>query len=164
MTVIASQEISFDQFQPEDLMEISYVSQATQDMGILGLMNLLEDAIHVNKAKSITGILFYDYGTFGQILEGARKDIECVWAKILKDIRHKDIQILEVNPLKRRNFQKWSMNFYGADQMNKSIPQAGVELSNAIDKMPQEILKLMRSVGANQKKNSTSNAASTQRF
>lgn len=164
MTVIAPQEISFDQYQPDDLIEISYVSQATQDMGILGLMNLLEDAIHVNKARSITGILFYDYGTFGQILEGTRKDLEYVWSKILNDVRHKDIQILEVNSLKRRNFQKWAMNFYGSDQMNKSIPQAGVELSDAIDKMPQEILKLMRSVGVNKKKTTSANVASTQRL
>lgn len=164
MTVTAIQEISFDQYQPEDLIEISYVSQATQDMGMLGLMNLLEDAIHVNKARSITGVLFYDYGTFGQILEGARKDLEYVWLKILKDVRHKDIQVIEVNHLKKRNFQKWSMNFYGSDQMNKSIPQAGVELSNAIDKMPQEILKLMRSVGANQKKTTSANSTSTHRL
>lgn len=164
MTVTAIQEISFDQYQPEDLIEISYVSQATQDMGMLGLMNLLEDAIHVNKARSITGILFYDYGTFGQILEGTRKDLEYVWSKILKDVRHKDIQILEVNRLKRRNFLKWAMNFYGSDQMNKSIPQEGVELSNAIDRMPQEILKLMRSVGTDHKKTSSVNSASTQRI
>lgn len=164
MTVIASPEISFDQFLPEDLMEISYVSQATQDMGILGLMNLLEDAIHVNKAKSITGILLYDYGTFGQILEGLPKDLESVWSKILKDVRHKDIQILEVNRIKRRNFAKWSMNFYGSDQMNKSISQAGVELSNAIDKMPQEILKLMRSVGSSKNKNTSTIQALTPRI
>lgn len=150
MSYTVSPEINFDQFKPDDLIEISYISQATQDMGILSLMNLLEDVIYINKSKEVTGILLYDFGIFGQILEGARKNLEYVWPKICKDIRHKNIQVLEVNPLKDRNYPNWTMNFYGADQINMAIPEAGARLSNATNGMPQEILRLMRSVASDQ--------------
>jgi hypothetical protein len=150
MSYTVSPEINFDQFKPDELIEISYVSQATQDMGILSLMNLLEDAIYVNKSKEVTGILLYDFGVFGQILEGDRKNLEYIWPKICIDIRHKNIQVLEVNPLKNRNFSQWAMNFYGDDQINKVIPQAGERLSKAMNGMPQEILRLMRSVASDQ--------------
>jgi len=42
-------QIDFSGFNPQELIELSYVSKATSDVGILGLMNLLEDAVHKNK-------------------------------------------------------------------------------------------------------------------
>ena len=63
-------EIKFASFPASQLIELSYVSQAANDMGVLGLMNLLEDAVHKNKRNGITGVLFYDNCIFGQIIEG----------------------------------------------------------------------------------------------
>lgn len=144
-----STEIDFRQFQEKDLIEVSYVSQATQDMGMLGLMNLLEDAVYINKSKEITGVLFYDYGVFGQILEGQAKDVESVWLKISRDIRHKDIRILEVNRIKERNFSNWSMNFHGSERLNKFPAQLQLSLPKNKKSIPKELLSLMDSIRNN---------------
>ncbi|MFM9155179.1 MAG: BLUF domain-containing protein, partial [Polynucleobacter victoriensis] len=66
----------FSSFNPQELIELSYVSKSTTDVGILGLMNLLEDAVHKNKKLGVTGVLFYDSGIFGQILEGYPNCVE----------------------------------------------------------------------------------------
>ncbi len=46
MSFVEDSLINFASFPTDQLIELSYVSQSTNDMGILGLMNLLEDAVH----------------------------------------------------------------------------------------------------------------------
>jgi len=144
MQKFVSADIDFRQFQKTDLIEIGYVSQATQEMGVLGLMNLLEDAVHYNKVKQITGVLFYDQGCFAQILEGTAGELEDLWHKVFKDFRHKNIRVLEINRLTQRNFPNWGMNFYAGDQFEKLLPSLKAQLPKR-NSQPNELLKFMRS-------------------
>ena len=61
---------------PNDLVELTYLSEAVSDMSFLGLMRLLESARALNQEHGITGILFYDNQQFGQIIEGERQHHE----------------------------------------------------------------------------------------
>jgi hypothetical protein len=146
MSFVEDSQINFASFPTDQLIELSYVSEATNDMGILGLMNLLEDAVHKNKRNGITGVLFYDNRIFGQIIEGYPQHIEIIWKAISADPRHKEVQVLDINPLQKRRFSNWSMKFYGSDEISQYVPELKMGLRDTNATLPSEILTLMRSV------------------
>ncbi len=146
MSFVEDSEINFASFPTDQLIELSYVSKATNDMGILGLMNLLEDAVHKNKRNGITGVLFYDNRIFGQIIEGYPQNVELIWKDINSDPRHTDVQVLDINALQKRRFSNWSMKFYGSDEISQYVPELKMGLRDTYDNLPSEILTLMRSV------------------
>ncbi len=146
MSFVEDSQINFASFPTDQLIELSYVSQASNDMGILGLMNLLEDAVHKNKRNGITGVLFYDNRIFGQIIEGYPQHVELIWKAITADPRHLEVQVLGINTLQKRRFSNWSMKFYGSDEISQYVPELKMGLKDAHDNLPSEILTLMRSV------------------
>ncbi len=146
MSFVEDSEINFASFPTDQLIELSYVSKATNDMGILGLMNLLEDAVHKNKRNGITGVLFYDNLIFGQILEGYPQHVELIWKAIIADPRHSELQVLDISPLQKRRFSNWSMKFYGSDEISQYVPELKMGLRDTNATLPSEILTLMRSV------------------
>ena len=146
MSFVEDSEINFASFPTDQLIELSYVSEATNDMGILGLMNLLEDAVHKNKRNGITGVLFYDNRIFGQIVEGYPQHVELIWKAISADPRHSKVQVLDINSLQKRRFSNWSMKFYGSDEISQYVPELKMGLRDTHDNLPSEILTLMRSV------------------
>jgi hypothetical protein len=139
-------QINFSSFDPEHLIELSYISQSSTDVGILALMNLLEGSVHRNKRSAISGVLFYDNGVYGQILEGYPEVIKPVWNSIYSDPRHKDIRVLGVDKLSKRRFTNWSMKFYGSEEISKFVPELRMSLKDGAPTLPGEILALMRSV------------------
>jgi hypothetical protein len=146
MSFVEDSQINFASFPTDQLIELSYVSQAVNDMGILGLMNLLEDAVHKNKRNGITGVLFYDNRIFGQIIEGYPQHVELIWKAINADPRHSEVQILDINTLQKRRFSNWSMKFYGSDEISQYVPELKMGLKGSDATLPSEILTLMRSV------------------
>jgi hypothetical protein len=146
MSFVEDSEINFASFPTDQLIELSYVSKAKNDMGILGLMNLLEDAVHKNKRNGITGVLFYDNLIFGQILEGYPQHVELIWKAIIADPRHSELQVLDISPLQKRRFSNWSMKFYGSDEISQYVPELKMGLRDTNATLPGEILTLMRSV------------------
>ncbi len=146
MSFVEDSEINFASFPTDQLIELSYVSKATNDMGILGLMNLLEDASQKNKRNGITGVLFYDNRIFGQIVEGYPQHVELIWKAISADPRHSKVQVLDINSLQKRRFSNWSMKFYGSDEISQYVPELKMGLRDTNATLPSEILTLMRSV------------------
>ncbi len=146
MSFVEDSQINFASFPTDQLIEVSYVSQSTNDMGILGLMNLLEDAVHKNKRNGITGVLFYDNRIFGQIIEGYPQHVELIWKAISADPRHNELQVLDINPLQKRRFSNWSMKFYGSEEISQYVPELKMGLKDGSATLPSEILTLMRSV------------------
>ena len=146
MSFVEDSQINFASFPTDQLIELSYVSQASNDMDILGLMNLLEDAVHKNKRNGITGVLFYDNRIFGQIIEGYPQHVDLIWKAITADPRHLEVQVLGINTLQKRRFSNWSMKFHGSDEISQYVPELKMGLKDTHDNLPSEILTLMRSV------------------
>ena len=146
MSFVEDSQINFASFPTDQLIELSYVSQSANDMGLLGLMNLLEDVVHKNKRNGITGVLFYDNCIFGQIIEGYPQYVDLIWKAISADPRHKAIQVLDINTLLKRRFSNWSMKFYGSDEISQYVPELKMGLKDTSITLPSEILTLMRSV------------------
>ncbi len=127
------------------LVELSYVSKATQNMGLSSLVHLFDVAQKWNQAHELTGVLFYENGHFAQILEGRREDVLFIWAKIQTDYRHTVLHQIELDEIDQKLFPHWALRFYGGDQIAKDVPH----LAGVLDGLPDhdvELLRIMRSV------------------
>lgn len=74
------------------------------------LVNIRVTAKANNLQYNITGVLFYDNGTFIQVLEGEEASLRILMEKISNDSRHKNIIYLVDSPLAKRSFQNWNMD------------------------------------------------------
>jgi len=119
-------------------------------MGLLSLMNLLEEAVNRNRELGISGVLYFDSGVFGQILEGYPEKVATVWNFIRKDRRHGEIQVLSKETIQERKFSNWSMKFFGSDEISRYVPELKTLFEGPLDQLPEELLLLMRSIATAQ--------------
>jgi hypothetical protein len=101
------------------LIQLIYVSTATNDLGIEEIRKILDSSVPNNAASGITGMLLYAKGTFLQVLEGQDSVVSQTMDRIAKDPRHHSIAVLSRSGLKAREFGNWSMGFHaiGADDV-----------------------------------------------
>jgi hypothetical protein len=127
------------------LFELTYVSKATQLMGMLSLTQILDSAVKWNYSHHLTGVLFYDNGHFCQLLEGENKDILNVWERIERDSRHIILRQLAIRPIENRRYPNWKLRFHGAEQ----IAQHFQGMEKVLDGMPihdDDLLRIMRTI------------------
>lgn len=105
------------------------------------LLDLLQTARVKNAENNITGMLLYSEGTFMQVLEGEKEDLQRVYNYILADLRHRNIIVMITGMLNERIFSKWSMSFasVNADVLEMiegySNP-ANINFTNDVDNHP----------------------------
>jgi hypothetical protein len=58
------------------MIQISYISSATEPMSTQDLLRLLQGCRENNAGRGVTGMLFYCNGTFLQVLEGEERVID----------------------------------------------------------------------------------------
>ncbi|MDN5286053.1 MAG: hypothetical protein JWR38_2327 [Mucilaginibacter sp.] len=75
------------------------------------LADLLRVSRNKNKKHHVTGILLYCQGTFMQVLEGEKNNVDVIYKAIELDKRHKNIIKLSTGIITKRNFPDWSMAF-----------------------------------------------------
>lgn len=88
-----------------------FISTAKKLMSDAELLDLLQSARSKNSENNITGMLLYGEGTFLQVLEGEREDLQRVYNAIQADFRHRNIIVMISGILNERIFSKWSMSF-----------------------------------------------------
>lgn len=104
-----------------ELIEICYVSRARVRFAQDDLLALLETARNNNSKQHISGLLLYDdFGTFIQAIEGKRSRIEALYAKIKADSRHENVNLLSKKVVNQRSFSNWHMGFRSLDNELKS--------------------------------------------
>jgi hypothetical protein len=62
-----------------------------------------------NAMHSISGVLCQGQGLFLQVLEGERAEANRLYAHILQDRRHQDVQMLSFEEITERRYPDWSM-------------------------------------------------------
>jgi hypothetical protein len=129
------------------LIELTYVSEPTQNMSFLGLMRLLYHSYSNNQALGITGALIYENNKFGQVIEGPEKDIQALWQKIQKDSRHKNVRLIETKLITERSFSKWTMVFQGSEEVAKSLPEVSVAIEDVNFPVGHPLLTALRDGG-----------------
>ena len=93
------------------MIQISYISTATEPMSTEALLGLLQACREHNAGNGVTGMLLYGNATFLQVLEGEERTIDNLIDKIRKDPRHTNLQILHRSAIERRQYSDWSMGF-----------------------------------------------------
>jgi hypothetical protein len=86
-----------------------YVSRAVGPQTGTVTARILATAQAHNKARSVTGVLCQGQGLYLQVLEGDRAEINRLYAQILQDPRHHDVQMLSFEDIDERRFPEWSM-------------------------------------------------------
>jgi hypothetical protein len=108
--------------QSKRLVSLSYTSNAVGEISFLGNLRLLAHSFLNNQKHNITGLLIYKNKQFAQVIEGDEDAIESIWNKIQRDTRHKDIQLLSLEPIDNRSFTKWSMLFPESEKVIEYFP------------------------------------------
>ncbi|MET4076244.1 BLUF domain-containing protein [Hymenobacter sp. UYCo722] len=96
---------------PPELYHLVYQSFATLPMSEPELERVLAQSRAWNSAHGLTGILLYSDGGIMQVLEGARNEVQAIFARISRDNRHAHVVKLADGPIKHRQFEQWSMGF-----------------------------------------------------
>jgi hypothetical protein len=58
--------------------------------------------------------------------------------------------VIAVQNISQRNFGNWSMKFFGSDEISQYVPELKTLLKGSYEKVPQELLLLMRSIASAQ--------------
>lgn len=96
-----------------DIVQLTYVSTATRDLGEDEIRRMLESSVANNGSHDITGMLLYSWGSFMQVLEGTEAAVAETMSRIYKDARHHGIIVLSKEKVQAREFGNWSMGFRG---------------------------------------------------
>ena len=88
-----------------------YVSKAVGGAGqnLLSIVEILGESQRNNARDGLTGLLLSHDGWFLQVLEGDRGRIAMLMARLARDPRHTDIQVLAEGEAPDRAFADWSM-------------------------------------------------------
>ncbi len=102
------------------LVRLIYASRAV-DPNPLVIEDVLARSRQFNPACGITGILCHGGGVFLQALEGGRAAVNDLYGHILRDARHKDVQLLHYEEITERRFGGWTMGHVDVSRVNTSL-------------------------------------------
>jgi hypothetical protein len=88
-----------------------YVSRAVGPQTTAVTGSILSVAQAHNQRQNISGVLCQGQGLYLQVLEGERGAVNHLYARIVHDPRHTDVQLLQLEEISERRFAKWSMAF-----------------------------------------------------
>ena len=90
-------------------IRVLYVSRAVGPVTTTVTASILATAQSYNQGHGITGVLCQGDGLFLQVLEGERSAVNQLYARIMVDRRHKDVELLLLEEITQRRFGNWSM-------------------------------------------------------
>ncbi|NNC54921.1 MAG: BLUF domain-containing protein [Pseudomonadales bacterium] len=103
------------------MFHVVYVSRASRQLVSAELLDLLEVSRRRNGRLLLTGLLLYANGKFMQVLEGREQPVREVYASILADTRHTDINTLRLQETPARHFPDWTMAFGDLDAPEPAV-------------------------------------------
>lgn len=74
-------------------------------------MEILRTSLAFNAAHDITGFLHRSAQHYYQYIEGPSHHIDALLARIAKDLRHTEFQLLQTGETDHRRFGNWSMGY-----------------------------------------------------
>ena len=91
------------------LIRLLYISRAVGAITTTMTGSILASARLHNRVAGITGVLCQGQGLFIQILEGERSTVNRLYATLIKDKRHQDVELVAIEEIQTRRFPEWSM-------------------------------------------------------
>lgn len=102
------------------LVRLLYASRAV-DASPDAIEKILAQSRQYNPTCGITGILCYGSGIFLQAIEGGRDAVSDLFGHIQRDVRHKDVILLDFEEISERRFGGWTMGQVNLSRLNTSI-------------------------------------------
>ena len=112
----------------EELIVVVYTSSSTREISREELGAMLEGARERNAKRRITGLLLYHDRCFMQAIEGPRRTVHALLAKIARDDRHHGMLVLLEEPRRTRQFPDHSMAY--RDSSSEVLPEGHSGLFN----------------------------------
>ena len=103
------------------LVRLLYVSRAVDPDSSRAIESILSAARQHNLQNGITGILCYGGGIFVQAIEGGRSAVNDLYNHIIKDPRHKDVELLHYEEITERRFGGWTMGQVDVSRVKTNI-------------------------------------------
>ncbi len=91
------------------IIRILYVSRAVGPQTTTVTASILAVAQERNAAEGIGGVLCQGQGMYLQVLEGERERVNRIYARIIADPRHRDVNLLLLEEVSQPRFTGWSM-------------------------------------------------------
>jgi hypothetical protein len=91
------------------LVRLLYVSQPVGPITTTTTTLILEKSTAYNKRENITGVLCQGSGLWLQVLEGERSQVNFLYARIMSDRTHRNVELLSMEEITHRRFGQWSM-------------------------------------------------------
>ena len=109
------------------LVRILYASRAVGPQTSTVTASILAVAQEHNRRNGITGILCQGQGLYLQVIEGERSAINQLYARIQRDRRHNDVEMLSFAEIADRRFPDWSMAHVDLSDMDPIVLLIGLE-------------------------------------
>jgi len=103
------------------LVRLLYASRAATTIDANMVEAITSRSARYNTEAGVTGILCYSGDTFTQVLEGSRKEVSKLFAGIVGDPRHIDVELLLFEEITERRFNGWSMGQVNMKKVNPSV-------------------------------------------
>ena len=130
-------------FREVENIAVGYISEATEELGLLGMTYLFLKSYSNNKLMDITGLLYYDGRQYGMIVEGEKNNIHRLCKAIEGDLRHKIIYKNMIPHVDNKHFNNWTMKFKGAEAISRVLPVYRHALAEIGDGKAQSVKHLM---------------------
>ncbi len=103
---------------PAQIYKIIYHSNIAIDGGPDTIMSHVKDILEWsrswNSEHGITGALMLNNDNFSQVLEGPAHAVKSLFGHIVCDRRHRNVELLQADYFKERDFGSWTMAFAGS--------------------------------------------------
>src|SRR4051812_49758870 len=103
------------------LIQLIYASRAAPILGPADVKDILGASQRNNARLGVTGTLCLNNGIFLQVLEGDRTVVNALYHRILRDGRHKDPAVLDVQEIVARRFGNWAMGLLMSSEENRQV-------------------------------------------
>lgn len=103
------------------LVRLLYSSRSTEPVTPELIESVLAQSRARNPALGVTGILCWGGDVFMQVLEGGREAVNELYNRIVRDDRHRCVQILQYEEIHERRFAHWTMGQVNLAKINAAV-------------------------------------------
>ena len=103
------------------LVRLIYASTAQDGVDLNEFKRILLQAQTNNHSRDLTGMLAFNSKIFLQALEGARDQVNDLYARLIRDPRHHTVTMLGYKEIEERHWSNWSMGFAAPNADNRAL-------------------------------------------
>lgn len=97
------------------------------------LAYLANRAASNNRQLGLCGILVVSDGRFFQVLEGQSKFVNRIYAKIIEDKRHHDVELISYESAVKAEFHDWDMKLFKLENVEKHVRELLIKKYPVVD-------------------------------